>query len=137
MTSEWTEKRRYPRARARRLVRYRIIHGGDPDRISAVRRGILVNIGGGGILLGVQELVSDGLHVSFQQEGDEQNWLALEIDLLPGRPPVRALGQVAWYQRATNALEYNFDVGVEFKEIREEDRKTVMDFVSREAPPGT
>lgn len=127
----WTERRKYTRARARTEVRYRIVSGQDPSRISSTVRAVLVNIGGGGILLGVQDLLTDHLHMSFNQDMRVQNWLALEIDLVPGRPPIRALGKVAWYQRAIPGGEYLYNVGIEFKEIRDEDRNSVVEFVNR------
>jgi c-di-GMP-binding flagellar brake protein YcgR len=127
----WTEKRKYPRAKTRKKARYRIIDAGNAENVSRTNRGVVVNIGEGGMMLGVKELVSDHLHLSYNEDGKIQNWLAIEIDLMPGRSPIRALAKVVWYQKATNIGEYDFDVGLEFQEIREEDRKTIRDFVSR------
>lgn len=127
----WIEKRKYPRASTQKTVRYRIIHGQDPNRASSELRGFVVSISGGGLGLGIKELESEGLHISFNEDVPEQNWLAIEVQLLPGHSPIQAMAQVAWYQRTTGHSEYNFDVGVEFKDIREEDRQTITDFVNR------
>jgi len=125
------EKRKYPRAKVQRLARYRIINGVNSDKVSKTLRGLLLNISGGGILLGVRELTADGLHISFTEGMGEQNRLALEIDLFPDRPPIRAIGKVVWYQKSTGHTDHGFDVGIEFKDISEEDRETVLNFVNR------
>lgn len=134
MDRPWTEQRKYDRALTRKHVRYRVIDGSDPDHVSSTKRSYVINIGGGGVLLKSNELEVDGLHVSYGDNNEVQNWIALEIDLLPGRSSVQVLGQVVWYQRATNDEEYRYDIGIEFRKIREEDRQTIIDFVSREEP---
>jgi len=134
MDRQWTEQRQYDRARTRKLVRYRVIDGSDPDHVSSTKRSYVINIGGGGVLLKANELEVDGLHISYGDNTDVQNWIALEIDLFPGRSSVKALGQVVWYQRTTNDEEYRYDIGIEFRKIREEDRQIIIDFVSREEP---
>jgi len=132
MDQKWTEHRKYVRARTRKFVRYRVIDGSNPDHVSTTKRSYVINVGGGGVLLKANELEVDGLHISYGDSGEIQNWIALEIDLLPGRSSVQALGQVVWYQRATNDEEYRYDIGIEFRKIREEDRQTIIDFVSHE-----
>lgn len=127
----YEEKRRHPRVTTRRKVRYRIIDSGDPEKVSRTLKGWVINISSGGLLLGVRELVTDGLHISYNEDVRKRNWLAIEMDLLPDRPSVRAVGRVVWYQRATKSPDYTFDAGIEFHDIREEDRKTIEDFVRR------
>ncbi len=134
MDPQWREQRKYDRALARKLVRYRVIDGSDPDHISSPKRSCVINVGGGGVLLKANTLKVDGLHISFGDNSNVQNWIALEIELLPGRPSVQALGQVVWYQRTTNDEEYRYDIGIEFRRIRDEDRQTIIDFVSHEEP---
>ncbi|NOY54081.1 MAG: PilZ domain-containing protein [Deltaproteobacteria bacterium] len=134
MDSQWREQRKYDRARIQKLVRYRVIDGTDPDHISSTKRSCVINVGGGGVLLKANALVVDGLHISYDDNSNVQNWIALEIELLPGRPSVKALGQVVWYQRATNDEEYRYDIGIEFRKIRDEDRQTIIDFVSHAEP---
>jgi len=127
----WEEKRKYPRAEAKRQAKYRIIHGQDSDKVSSTVRGWVINISRGGILLRVNELVTDSLHISYNDEIEIQNWLAIEFDLLPGIPPIRVIGKVVWYQRSVSTTEYAYDVGIEFKDIREEDQETIINFVNR------
>lgn len=127
----YEEKRRHPRVTVRRKAKYRIIDCRDPEKVSRTLQGVVVNISSGGLLLGLRQLVTDGLHISYNEDVQKRNWLAIEIDLLPGRPSVRAVGRVVWYQRALESPDYNFDAGIEFHDIREEDRKTIEDFVRR------
>ncbi len=128
--TDWTEQRKYPRAKIQRKARYRIIHAKDPKRITRPIQASAGSIGGGGALLEVKELETEGLHVSFNDEAEKQNWLAVEIELLIGKPPIQAMGKVVWYQKSTSSTEYNFDIGIEFKDIREGDRKIIMDHVN-------
>lgn len=130
-SEDWQEKRKYARAAVQKLVRYKIVHGERPDKVSRTLRALLTNIGGGGVLLAVKELVTEGLHISFNENVVKQNWLALEMDLFPGRSPVHAMGKVAWYQKSMGRPDYKYDVGVEFKDISEEDRNMILDFVKR------
>jgi len=129
---QWRDRRRYGRAKIRRQARYKIVDGRDPKHVSRPLRGWVITLGGGGVMLVVRELDSDGLHISFDEDMIVQNWIALEFDLIPGRSPIKALGKVAWYQFATNHTEdYRYDVGIEFKEILDSDRKEITAFVDR------
>ena len=82
-------------------------------------------------MLGIKELISDGLHISFNEEVNLENWLAIEFYLMSGQPPIRALAKVAWYQRSHTSNDYVFDVGIEFKDIRDKDHKTILDYINR------
>ncbi len=130
----WTVKRYYRRTPTELAARYRIVHGRDPGRVSQLLTGTVVNVGGGGVLLHVEALTSGGLHISLNDDVDVQNWVAIEFQLPPVGPPIRAMAQVAWYRRAVTAGRSFFDVGLEFKEIRSEDRQRIPDYVARERP---
>ncbi len=130
----WTEKRQYRRAPTELVARYRIVNGRDSGHVSQVLTGSGVNLGGGGLLLRVEALSSGGLHISFNDDVDVQNWVALEFQLPSGGAPIRVMAQVAWYQRGVSGGGSFYDVGLEFTEIRPEDRQRILDFVARELP---
>jgi c-di-GMP-binding flagellar brake protein YcgR len=126
-----TEQRKYPRAKVQRKAWHRIIHARDPKRITRRIQAAAGNISGGGAMLEVKELETEGLHISFNVEAKKRNWLAVEIELLLGKPLIQALSKVIWYQKSASSAECNYYVGIEFKDIREEDRKIVLDYVNK------
>ncbi len=130
----WTEKRQFRRVPTDSLARYRIVSGRDPGHVSQVLTGTVANVGGGGVLLQVDGLTSSGLHISFDDDVDVQNWVAVEFQLPSGGAPIRAMARVAWYQRGVTAGGSLYDVGLQFEEIRPEDRQRILDYVTRERP---
>ncbi len=133
-TPHWTERREYRRVPTKLVARYRIVSGRDSAHVSQLLTGTVGNVGGGGVLLHVEALTSGGLHISFNDDMDIQNWVALEFQLPSGGAPIRVMTQVAWYQRRATDGRSLYDVGLEFKDIRPEDRQRILGHVAAERP---
>jgi hypothetical protein len=113
-----------------KTTRIRIIDGADHNHASRTVSADLLNISGGGLMIGIRHLEIDGLHLSFAGDMKVRNFLALELSLVPGRP-IRALGKVAWYQKASGSSQHRYDVGVEFTQIGDEDRQAIIAFIEK------
>lgn len=111
------ERRRYMRLDVSVRVRWRRIS--EAANTSFGSEGMTKNISAGGICLAFYETVEKG------------EMLALEIELPTGKV-VRTTGRIAW-TRAFDILgienEKQYDVGIEFLNISDEDRDDIGKFV--------
>ena len=107
------ERRKYARLRAS-IVEY------CPIERSTVREMTFTeNLGGGGICFLASERLQEG------------TLLSLKIYLSNMSQPISAKGKVAWIQNSSfldSRKSQNYDLGVEFIEIDEEDRKKILDY---------
>ncbi len=125
------EKRRFVRVASSLAVRYRFLSAEAEYRDEAVREGRTDNIGGGGLLLTGQVPAVDWITELLM----EKILVAVTIDI-PGCPdPVQAIARVAWLE----AIDQNTEVcqlGLTFKEITNESRDRIFDFVIKAHAPG-
>ncbi len=110
------ERREYPRVNAAMSVQYRGIRQADDSVIGAIAR----DISAGGIRLLVNEFVS-----VFTR-------LVLEIALPSSPKPVRVISKVAWVRKRPHGEQY--EVGMQFMDIAEEDKRGIFDFVEKSIP---
>jgi hypothetical protein len=99
---DFTRLRRFPRSKVDFLVTYET--GGKKRRARAMM------LGGNGLLLQVSESLLPGTELTVRFCADKR------------RPPIEAIADVRYHSRVTG-------LGVEFKRIKPQDRKTVLDTV--------
>jgi len=107
------ERRRYPRLRAS-IVEYYPIENSSAKEITFTE-----NLGGGGICF----LASEKLQVGTM--------IFLKIYLPIASQPILAKGRVVWTKESSfldSRNRQSYDLGVEFIEIDEEDRKKILDY---------
>ena len=110
------DRRRFSRLRAC-IVEYTLIGKALPQEICFSE-----NISAGGICI----FIADDL--------DVDTLLALKIFLLYSEDPLKATGRIAWRKESSfmgkRGVE-NYDIGIEFTEIDEEDRKSIAAYIRK------
>lgn len=110
------ERRESPRVNTAMSVQYRGIRQTDDSVVGAIARDISV----GGIRLLVNEFVS-----VFTR-------LVLEVALPSSPKPVTVISKVAWVRKRPHGEQY--EVGMQFMDIAEEDRRDISDFIEKSIP---
>ncbi|MCX5716210.1 MAG: PilZ domain-containing protein [Candidatus Omnitrophica bacterium] len=108
------EKRSYERKGCYFLVKYRYSQKGESysESVTSLR-----NISGGGLLLKSKEFLPIG------------SKLELKINIVPLGLCVDATAQVVRIEKIRGKLKTGYLAGVVFMDIKEEDRKKIIDFV--------
>lgn len=112
---EGIDKRGFPRARHKCLIR--VVDNGKEDVIDAYTE----NIGGGGICAGLGKAI--GLFKNVK----------LNLYLSKDDPAILCGGTVMWVVRRSlgpRSDSYEYDTGIEFTDISEEDRGKIADRVN-------
>jgi hypothetical protein len=126
-TGEAAERRAERRELSTLRLRYKIIspQSGKSPTMEAVGRDIAV----GGICARVKSMSIDGINMTFDKNPTSQNRIFLEI-FIPGHSkPLTAIGEVRWFERSTVNDAYNYDVGIEFTKISQNNRKIIANHV--------
>jgi c-di-GMP-binding flagellar brake protein YcgR len=126
------EERKSARLKYPLVVEYKIIKGGNKEKVSKSIKGEIKNISLGGTCLLSNSLEMDGLHIYHDSNTLFQNLLELEIDLPSGFGQVTALGKVAWFDLAKRRGKYQYEIGVVFLEMIEEDKNKLSKFIDKE-----
>ncbi|MDD5424026.1 MAG: PilZ domain-containing protein [Candidatus Omnitrophica bacterium] len=113
--SDFPERRQYERINTTMSVQYRGIRQASDSVINAISR----DISTGGVRLLVNEFIS-----VFTR-------LVLEIAMPSSPKPVRVVSKVAWVRKRPYGEQY--EVGVEFMDMPDEDRRGIDDFIERSA----
>lgn len=113
---DFPERRQFVRVNMTMSVQYRGIRQASDSIINTISR----DISTGGIRLLVNEFIS-----VFTR-------LVLEIAVPSTPKPVKAVSKVAWIQKRPYGEQY--EVGVEFMDMPEEDRRDIFDFVEKSIP---
>ena len=112
----YQERRRNPRANSAMPVQYRGMRQGGDATIGAIAR----DISNGGIRLVVNEFLS-----IFTR-------LVVEISIPSTPKPVRAISKVVWIRKRPYGEQY--EVGMQFVDMTEEDKRNIFQFVERLIP---
>ncbi|HOX09847.1 MAG TPA: PilZ domain-containing protein [Candidatus Omnitrophota bacterium] len=111
--SDFPERRQFERINTAMSVQYRGIRQANGSVISAISR----DISTGGVRMLVNEFIS-----VFTR-------LVLDIAVPSTTKPVRVVSKVAWVRKRPYGEQY--EVGVEFVDMPDEDRRSIFDFVER------
>jgi hypothetical protein len=111
------EKRKFIRLEAPLPVKVTIMVDedllGGSRTISAKCRNISLE----GVCVETRQIEVDGVHILSGSPRSEKNQLHLEIELNAALEPVKALGEVCWYDLLNEAEEFTFQVGIIFIRI--------------------
>lgn len=113
---DFPERRQQLRVNTAMSVQYRGIRQADDSVVSAISR----DISTGGVSLLVNEFIS-----VFTR-------LVLDIAVPSAPKPVRVVSKVAWIRKRPYGEQY--EVGAQFMDMSEEDKRGVFDFVDRSIP---
>lgn len=114
--ADFPERRQEPRVASTMSVQYRGIRQESDATVNAIARDISV----GGVRLLVNEFVS-----VFTR-------LVLEIAMPSTPKPVRAVSKITWIRKRPYGEQY--EVGAQFMDMSDEDRKDINDFIERSIP---
>lgn len=110
-------------------LRYKVVSGWDKNKASKVVLGIVENISMDGLCLKTNTLEIDGLHVSFDDTPLVRNKLRIELDLPNSRNTINIDGEVEWYEKEHGKNRDFYNVGVSFVKLKDEDRKTLKEYI--------
>jgi len=116
LKDDFPERRQQPRVNTTMSVQYRGIRQADDSVVNAISR----DISNGGVRLLVNEFIS-----VFTR-------LVLEIALPSVPKPVRVVSKVTWIRKRPYGEQY--EVGAQFMDMSEEDKRGVFDFVESSVP---
>lgn len=89
------------------------------------------NISKGGICLEMNSIEVDGVHLLSGLPFARENRLRLDIELFPEEPPLRATGEVQWYDIARDLPGCVYQLGVAFVEIGGDGKGRLAKFLKR------
>lgn len=115
-SDDFPERRQQPRVNTTMSVQYRGIRQASDAVVTAIAR----DISTGGVRLLVNEFIS-----VFTR-------LVLDIAIPFAPKPVRVVSKIAWVRKRPYGEQY--EVGAQFTDISEEDKRGLFDFVERSIP---
>jgi c-di-GMP-binding flagellar brake protein YcgR len=124
------EKRQFVRVDSSLPVKYKFLASDPAYGDDAVREGLTDNVGAGGLLLTGQVPSVDWITELLM----EKILVAITVLLPRHEKPVQAIARVAWLE----AIDQNTEVcqlGLTFKEITNEDRDRILNFVIKAHAP--
>ena len=90
------------------------------------------NISLQGICLEVKQVEINGIPLLLGPPGNRAYLLDMEIDLVAGEPPLKAKGEVRWYDIARDSVEFMYLVGVLFVEIEGDGEEALKAFLKKQ-----
>lgn len=82
-----------------------------------------------GICIETRHIEIDGVHMLSGSPGAQKNRLALEIKLIPDEKPIKAIGEVCWYDLSRETEEFMFQVGVVFISFESNGKEALKSFL--------
>ena len=98
---------------------------GMPERMLTACRNLSLD----GLCLEASRLESGAVKLLSGPAGKRDYTLALELILTPGEPPLQIRGQVCWYNVDHTALDFIYQLGVEFVDLSPASRSTLKRFI--------
>lgn len=87
------------------------------------------NISQQGICIETGQIVIDSVNMLSGSPGARENLLDMEIELIPGEPPVKAIGEVCWYDVARETEEFMYQLGIVFIEFKGSGKEQIKGFL--------
>jgi c-di-GMP-binding flagellar brake protein YcgR len=84
-----------------------------------------------GISLETLDIVVDNINILSGSPGARENLLDMAIELTEGEVPIKAIGEVCWYDLARDSEEFMYQVGVVFIKIDEKDKEQLEIFLKK------
>ena len=109
-------------------MKYLVISGRDEMKISRSVDGRVEDMSMAGLVFQTSAMRVDNLHLSYDESPVLRNKITMEIDL-PGKRKVTVMGEVSWYERSFVAREQVYHVGVNFKEMSQDDLEVLRQYL--------
>jgi hypothetical protein len=109
-------------------MKYLVISGKDEMKISRSVDGRVEDMSMAGLVFQTNGMRVDDLHLSYDESPVLRNKITMEIDL-PGKRKVTVMGEVSWYERSFVARDQIYHVGVNFKEMSQDDREVLRQYL--------
>ena len=90
------------------------------------------NISLQGICLEVQQVEISGIPLLLGPPGNRAYLLDMEIELGTGEHPLKAKGEVRWYDVARDSVEFMYNVGVLFTEFKGDGEEALKAFLKKQ-----
>jgi len=87
------------------------------------------NISKEGICLETKSTEVNGVNLLSGLPFSRDNFLRLNIEIIPGDPPLVAIGEVRWYDIAHDIPEFVYRLGVAFTEIKSDEKDRLARFL--------
>ena len=87
------------------------------------------NISRQGICVETKHIVIDSVNMLSGSPGARENLLEMEIELIPGEVPVKAMGEVCWYDVSRDTEKFMYQVGIVFLEIKDSGKEQLESFL--------
>jgi hypothetical protein len=110
-------------------VRFLVVSGKDEMKVSRTVDAHPEDITESGVFFQTKSMVIDELHLSYEKSPILRNKLIVELELPNQVKRIRALAEVAWYERSLVSQETVFHVGTRFKEMSNEDTQILKAFL--------
>ena len=98
---------------------------GLPERMLTACRNLSLD----GLCLETAHLESGAVKLLSGPAGKRDYTLALELILTPGEPPLQVRGEVCWYNVDHTAVDFIYQLGVEFVDLPPASRSTLKRFI--------
>ncbi len=86
-----------------------------------------------------EDVSAGGICILASEEKEKDTLLSLKIYLPDRKDPIEAKGKVVWTRPSSflkTKEKKHYDLGIEFVEIDEEDRKSILKYASRHSEKG-
>jgi len=98
---------------------------GLPEKLHATCRNLSLH----GLCLETSCLANGAVRLLAGRPGEREYTLSLEIIMQPQDPPLQVSGEVCWYNVDHAALNFIYQVGVEFSELTPQARTALKGFI--------
>ena len=123
------EKRKLQRLDYSLEVTVEIVTGEEVPRVLHPVHVKSRNISKAGICLETKVLEIHGINLLVGSPFSRENRLRMKIELIPGEAPFHAIGEVRWYDSVRDQAEFTYQLGVEFLEIKDSEKKQLIRFL--------
>jgi len=111
--------------------KYTIIHGTDPSRKSAQKKGVTKSLNLQGLIFESSTMEADGFHLSFTETTYGRNSMEIILDLGKRYGAIEVIGQVEWYERRSTLMGTQFIVGVNFIDVPADALTVLREFLQQ------
>lgn len=109
-------------------MRYQIVSGqsGATSRlVNALTRNISIT----GLSALIEAIDIDGIHIVFDKTPLKRNTILLEVSIPGQNKPLAVKGEVRWFERLTGEGRHNYQVGIRFLNISENDKNIIAEYI--------
>jgi len=110
-------------------LKFLVVSGKDEMKLSRTVDAYMEDINQSGILFRTGSMIIDDLHLSYDESPLLRNRLIIELELPNVERKIKALAEVAWYERSLVSRDEIYHIGANFKEMSDEDREILKNYL--------